>query len=131
MEVQLMIEELQRDSTDRDDQLRHFKAFGAAVKELRRQKDLSEDALATALRWDVQILLLIESGLYNPDYVECLQLASQLGRRLSSIIRYAERISDRVAAESGIAWLTLITARFSVPLGSWLRRTAKKTKRRC
>jgi transcriptional regulator with XRE-family HTH domain len=66
-------------------------ALGAAVRQLRAERGLSQERLALESGLDRTYVGGIERGERNPSYSSLLRLADALGVRLSELITHAER----------------------------------------
>lgn len=70
-------------------------AFGAAVREVRGARGLSQEALADAAGMHRTYVGGIERGERNPSYRNILRLAEALDIRPSDLIRRAEALPTR------------------------------------
>ena len=66
-------------------------AFGAAVRELRERKDLSQSALAERLGTSQPTLSALEHGQRNPGLDAVFRLAQQLGVSMVELAEAVER----------------------------------------
>jgi transcriptional regulator with XRE-family HTH domain len=69
-------------------------ALGHAVRELRKQRDLSQEELAHASGLHPTYLSGIERGLRNPTWRSLGRVSEALGVRLSELTERAERLGD-------------------------------------
>jgi transcriptional regulator with XRE-family HTH domain len=67
-------------------------ALGAAIKELREEKELKQQALAEAAGIGVAHLSKIERGLGNPTWATVLAIAEALG---VSLVALSKRVEGR------------------------------------
>ncbi|MBZ5625894.1 MAG: helix-turn-helix domain-containing protein [Acidobacteriia bacterium] len=73
------------------------RAFGLALRELRKRKNISQEELGFQADFDRTYISLIERGIQSPTVRTVVRLAGILQIRPSVIIRQMERI---LAAES-------------------------------
>lgn len=70
-------------------------ALGEAIKKLREDAGLSQEALADASDLHLTHIGGMERGVRNPSYATLLRLAAALGVRLGRLATLADRIQDR------------------------------------
>lgn len=68
-----------------------LRAFGRAVRILRRQRGLSQEALAELSELDRTYVGSVERGERNLSLINITRLAAALGVRASELLREAER----------------------------------------
>ena len=68
------------------------KAFGQALREIRKEKGISQEALGLESGFDRTYVSLIERGLRSPTVRVVVRLAEVLGVRASEIVRRMEDI---------------------------------------
>lgn len=69
-------------------------AYGRALRELRVERNLSQEGLAHKARLDRTYVSGIERGERNPSLMNLLKLAHALGVELSELAARAERLAD-------------------------------------
>lgn len=70
-------------------------AFGRAIRELREERGLSQEALAHACDLDRTYISGIERGVRNPSLTNILKLAKALDRRAADLLGRAEAVEGR------------------------------------
>lgn len=70
-------------------------AYGAAIRELRAERGISQEALAHAADLDRTYVSGIERGLRNPSLTNLLKLADALGVKVSELAARAEALAER------------------------------------
>ena len=66
--------------------LRPDRAFGRALRELRQQKEMSQEALAEAAGLDRSFVSLVERGIQSPNIVVLLKIAEVLKVSASNLV---------------------------------------------
>lgn len=66
-------------------------ALGAAIKQLREKRDLSQEALAAAAGVTGRTVSAIETGTANPTWATVKDIAAALGVTLVELARLSER----------------------------------------
>ena len=69
-------------------------AFGQAIRELRREKDISQEDLAHACGLDRSYMGGIERGERNPSLKNIFRVAEGLGVTPAALFERFERLSD-------------------------------------
>jgi transcriptional regulator with XRE-family HTH domain len=69
-------------------------ALGSAIREGRRERKLSQEALAEDCELDRTYLSGIERGVRNPSLANILKIAATLDTRPSDLLARAERIEQ-------------------------------------
>ena len=67
-------------------------AFGRALRELRQQKEMSQEALAEAAGLDRSFVSLVERGIQSPNIVVLIKIAEVLKVSAASLIARTEEI---------------------------------------
>jgi transcriptional regulator with XRE-family HTH domain len=70
-------------------------AFGQAIRELREERGLSQEALAHACDLDRTYISGIERGVRNPSLTNILKLAKALDTRAADLLGRAEAVEGR------------------------------------
>ena len=70
------------------------KAFGQALREIRKEKGISQEALGLESGFDRTYVSLIERGLRSPTVRVVVRLAEVLGVKASEIVRRMEELSN-------------------------------------
>lgn len=65
-------------------------AFGDTIRELRKQKKLSQEAVAYASNLDRSFISLLETGRQQPSLITVFQLAKALGISAGQLISAVE-----------------------------------------
>ncbi len=73
-------------------------AFGVVLRELRQERNLSQEALALEADLQRNYISLIERGVNQPTITTIFKLAAALGVKPSVIVASTEEISDHIAA---------------------------------
>ena len=66
-------------------------AVGAAIRQLREQRGLTQEALAANAGTTLSTLSVIERGLANPTWATLRDIAAALGVSMSDLAKLAER----------------------------------------
>jgi transcriptional regulator with XRE-family HTH domain len=66
-------------------------AIGMAIRELREQRGLTQEALASEAATTLSTLSLIERGRANPTWATVHDIAAALGVSISALAKRAER----------------------------------------
>jgi transcriptional regulator with XRE-family HTH domain len=72
-------------------------ALGAAIRQLRREAGMSQEALAEAAEIHPTHVGGIERGVGNPSYATLLRLATALKTRVGTVAVLADEIGERAA----------------------------------
>ncbi|WP_295540326.1 helix-turn-helix transcriptional regulator [uncultured Thiohalocapsa sp.] len=67
-------------------------AFGIVLRDLRRRRSLSQEALAQESELDRTFISLLERGLRQPSLTTILQLAGPLGVRPEQLVAEVARV---------------------------------------
>lgn len=78
----------------------HRELFGRALRRLRRERDLSQEALARQAGLAPQHVSELERGRKEPRLTTLVQLADALGMPLAELLAHFDRLRDGLA-ESG------------------------------
>lgn len=70
-------------------------AYGAAIRQLRAERGISQEALAHAADLDRTYLSGIERGQRNPSLTNLLKLAAALDVKLSELAATAEALDEQ------------------------------------
>ncbi len=70
-------------------------ALGAAIRQLRREAGMSQEALSEAAELHPTHVGGIERGVRNPSYATLLRLSAALGTRLGAVTDLADEIGGR------------------------------------
>lgn len=70
-------------------------ALGAAIKQLREKRDLSQEALAAAAGLTGRTVSAVETGTANPTWATVKDIATALGVTMVELARLAERRESR------------------------------------
>lgn len=87
-----------RKSTPRSDE---HAALGEAIRQLRRQGDLSQEQLAELAQTDLGQIGGLERGTRNPSYTTLLRVAKALDTRVGEITLLADRLLDESDRTNG------------------------------
>lgn len=71
--------------------LADHRRLGAILRELRRDKDLTQKELATILRIHQSRVSAIESGQRRVQFVECIEICTALGTTVEALATQLER----------------------------------------
>ncbi len=66
-------------------------AVGAAIRQLREQRGLTQEALATEANTTLSTLSVIERGLANPTWATLSDIAAALGVSVAELAKLAEK----------------------------------------
>jgi transcriptional regulator with XRE-family HTH domain len=66
-------------------------ALGAAIRELREERDLSQEALAQKAGLTGRTVSAIETGTANPTWATVRELAAALGLSVAAVAKLSER----------------------------------------
>jgi transcriptional regulator with XRE-family HTH domain len=75
------------------------RAFGQAIRELRKERNLTQERLAARGKMDRGYLGGVERGERNPGLVRIMSIAEGLGTSASAIFRRFEEVKAREARE--------------------------------
>lgn len=68
------------------------KAFGIVLRELRKEKNISQEKLAFEGELDRTFISLLERGLRQPSLTTILQISSALGIKAEDLIALVEKM---------------------------------------
>jgi transcriptional regulator with XRE-family HTH domain len=79
--------------------MRPEEAFGAVLRDLRRERSLSQETLALESQLDRTFISLLERGLRQPSLTTILQLAKPLGLPAEDLVAAVSKVLSQAGED--------------------------------